>query len=624
MFKTAKTLFLVGLLVSAILTLFPIPASAGTTRLYSESTIVSKGVELTTHNYTWASDNQWYNISSIKETAYYKIIVRMMYKTLVDSASLEQIYVFSEAHVEDGLNPVAIQIYNYNTSFWEPCFNVSTTTDAEYNHTITENLAHYINIINTVGEITLQVYYTVKLKPQSIFQDHTYIELTAPPQAPVADFTWEPETPYTGETVTFNATASYDPDGTIVSYVWDFGDNTTGGGNITTHAYTDDGNYTVTLNVTDNDGLSHTASDTITVLNRPPVVTFTENATSVLTYESIHFDASGSSDLDGNITSYFWDFGDETNATGVIVDYAYADNGTYTVTLTVTDDDGATNSTTAPKTVLNRSPVANFTWEPEVPRINEVMTFNATASYDLDGNITSYYWDFGDEINATVYEPMVNHTYTTIGDFMVTLTVTDDDGATNSTSATLTVSGRDVAVYLPIEVTFPLNATAAYPGWPVNITVTVGNEGPVAETIWVAVYYNRTATEWVMIENRTGVPLDAYANKTLTFVWNTTDVPPSVVDHKYTNYTIKAEAGGVPDEIDTTDNVKVDGAVRIRLLGDANGNGVVNIADASIIGKGWQQGPGDPDYDPLADFNYNGIINIADAAFIGKNWQKTI
>ncbi len=117
------------------------------------------------------------------------------------------------------------------------------------------------------------------------------------------------------------------------------------------HGYEDDDVYTVTLTVIDDDGATESTGTIKTVSNRSPEALFIENATIVKEGEVIHFDASGSYDVDGNIASYFWDFGDGTNAIDMIVDHAYAENGNFTVTLTVTDDDGATDSTAATKTV---------------------------------------------------------------------------------------------------------------------------------------------------------------------------------------------------------------------------------------------------------------------------------
>jgi PKD repeat protein len=165
-------------------------------------------------------------------------------------------------------------------------------------------------------------------------------------------FTESAETVYTGEVISFNASYGYDPDGSIATYFWDFGDGTNATGVIVGHIYADDGNYTVTLTVTDDDGATATTTSVETVLNRAPVAVFTESAETVYIGETITFNATESYDSDGVIISYFWDFGDGTNATGVIVSHAYASDGVYTVTLTVTDDDGALGTAEATKTVL--------------------------------------------------------------------------------------------------------------------------------------------------------------------------------------------------------------------------------------------------------------------------------
>jgi PKD repeat protein len=154
-----------------------------------------------------------------------------------------------------------------------------------------------------------------------------------------------------GEAIQFDASGSNDPDGQVICYVWNFGDETTAAGVSVSHAYEDNGVYTVTLMVIDDDGATASDSAVKTVSNRPPIAYFTENATMVKKDEVIHFDASESHDLDGDIVSYFWDFGDGTNATGIAVDHAYAEDKNYTVTLTVTDDDGASSSISATKIV---------------------------------------------------------------------------------------------------------------------------------------------------------------------------------------------------------------------------------------------------------------------------------
>jgi PKD repeat protein len=84
----------------------------------------------------------------------------------------------------------------------------------------------------------------------------------------VASFIYEPLTPYVGKAVTFDASASYDPDGTIVNYAWDFGDGTTATGIIVNHAYSFEGTFTVTLTVTDNDELTNVTVSNVTIRHR--------------------------------------------------------------------------------------------------------------------------------------------------------------------------------------------------------------------------------------------------------------------------------------------------------------------------------------------------------------------
>ena len=262
-------------------------------------------------------------------------------------------------------------------------------------------------------------------------------------EPPVASFTYDPAIPYTSETVTFDASSSYDPDGSIVSYDWDFGESgAVDSGEIVSYSYADDGVYTVALTVTDDNFETTITSGDIIVLNRFPEAIFTENATTVDTNEAIFFDASGSYDLDGSLVDYSWDFGDGTSTSGVTVTHVYVDSGIYFVFLNVTDDDGAIDSAVSIITVFDSPPVAIFTESKETAYVDETITFDASDSYDPDGSIVEYFWDFGD--GTTTTGAVVNHAYTNYGIYTVTLNVTDSAGNWDIESAIITVEFVDV------------------------------------------------------------------------------------------------------------------------------------------------------------------------------------
>ncbi|MCK5561449.1 MAG: PKD domain-containing protein, partial [Thermoplasmata archaeon] len=129
------------------------------------------------------------------------------------------------------------------------------------------------------------------------------------------------------------------------------------------------------------------------------------------TLQNIIFNGSSSFDPDGVITSYAWDFGDGVIGYGKIVTHSYLDDGNYTVTLSVKDDKGGSDSQTISVKVLNRPPIANLEVDSKDIPSKEVI-FNATASLDLDGIVSEYYFDYGDGINSGwVQTPIINHKY---------------------------------------------------------------------------------------------------------------------------------------------------------------------------------------------------------------------
>jgi YD repeat-containing protein len=248
-----------------------------------------------------------------------------------------------------------------------------------------------------------------------------------------------------GQNISFNGGGSSDPDGSIVSYAWNFGDSGTGSGVAPTHVYTTAGTYNVTLTVTDNNGAtaSATASATVIAANQPPVAN-AGGPYSGVTGSSIQFNGSASHDSDGSIVSYAWNFGDGGTGSGVAPAHVYTTAGTYNVTLTVTDNNGATASATATATVTvpNQPPVANAGGAYS-GLTAQTIDFNGGGSSDSDGSIVSYLWTFGDGGTGSGAAPL--HSYTAVGTYTVSLTVTDNRGAQASvtTTATITTSTAD-------------------------------------------------------------------------------------------------------------------------------------------------------------------------------------
>ncbi len=148
--------------------------------------------------------------------------------------------------------------------------------------------------------------------------------------------------------VEFDATASSDLDGDILTYSWDFGDNTTASGSIVSHTYDQAGTYSAVLTLSDGN-LNDTAMVTITVNDiGVPIVTadIVVDTNTGITPATINFDASGSTVTDGSTLSYSWDFGDGSTGVGVRIAHEYVLAGEYTVTLTASNADGVSNTAT--------------------------------------------------------------------------------------------------------------------------------------------------------------------------------------------------------------------------------------------------------------------------------------
>lgn len=261
--------------------------------------------------------------------------------------------------------------------------------------------------------------------------------------APVAVVSVEPAsgTADAPVTVTFDAGASSDADGDIITYDWIIDGLPAGTGATVSHTFGRSGNYDVNLVVTDSRGAISSSRLHYSVGNSAPVAVFTTTPDTAIGAGPllVTFDASGSHDPDGAITGYQWDFGDGATGTGSTVSHTFM-SGTYTVTLSVEDDEGHTSSVTGQVLVDNTPPLAQFTVsvDPATGPAPLTVQFDASESSDADGSIVSYAWEFGTSGTGSGVSP--EHTFLRSGNQTVTLTVTDNEGATATADLLVIVS----------------------------------------------------------------------------------------------------------------------------------------------------------------------------------------
>ncbi|MGK2924128.1 MAG: PKD domain-containing protein, partial [Lysobacterales bacterium] len=278
------------------------------------------------------------------------------------------------------------------------------------------------------------------------------VTVALPNQAPTAQFSIHCQ----DNVCNFDGAASSDTDGRVVNWGWKFGDGGTANGAQATHAYPAVGSYSITLTVKDDDGASGSRSNTVTVSmpNQVPLADFTVTCDGL----DCSADAAGSVDPDGEIVTFHWNLGDGQSAVGETVSHRYGAAGTFTLTLTVRDDDGGTGASSRAITVqvAQPEPEPEATPEPEPPVANQrpearfasdcelnSCTFDARASGDSDGQIGGWHWSFGDGHTAT--GAIVEHEYSAAGRYQVSLTVEDEQGATDTRKAYVDVVLPDAA-----------------------------------------------------------------------------------------------------------------------------------------------------------------------------------
>jgi PKD repeat protein len=235
----------------------------------------------------------------------------------------------------------------------------------------------------------------------------------------------------TGRTVTVDAAGSTASASTITGYGWDFGDGGTGSGVTASHTYPSAGTFTIVVTVTDDRDGSASTQQAVTV--SAPTAAFTWTASG----STVNFDARTSTDVGSTITAYRWDLGDATTDSGATISHTYASPGTRTVTLTVTDAAGNTDTDVQQVTVALpvSNPVAAFT----TLTSGQTVTFDGSSSSTTNATITRYSWTFGDGTPTGVPGVTVSHTYP-VGTWNPSLTITDSQGRSSTVSHPVTVT----------------------------------------------------------------------------------------------------------------------------------------------------------------------------------------
>lgn len=342
-------------------------------------------------------------------------------------------------------------------------------------------------------EVELTVQYKDLADTSGTVQTDTFTRTIAiENQSVAAVFSYDPEEPRAPAEIYFDASESVDPDGEIVSFEWDFdadGEFEEEGEEVT-HLFELGGEYDVTLRVLDTNGEFTELTKTILVKDDniiKPVVKVNPDDEFLAPDIAYQFDATESTSDEGNVISYEWIFGDGSRGEGRKFTHAYSVEGVYTLILKLKDDAG--NEREYEKEIrVSSSSSGLFAKIQTVPELNEKELYgtvpfvvNFDGGNSSGGEIVDYEWDFDGDGQSDASGKNIEHTFETIGEFDVFLTITSAEGK----SATETIKVYAESPGLQAKITAnPVNGTV-----PLTVTLDatgsrVPNDVSVVSFVW--------------------------------------------------------------------------------------------------------------------------------------------
>ncbi len=308
---------------------------------------------------------------------------------------------------------------------------------------------------NLPGQYTLRLRVSDSDGLEDVAEIIFHVQNGAGNVSPVAYFTASDTVGQAPLTIDFNSTLSTDPDGSINSRNWNFGDGRSSSATNPSHTFDSAGNYTVQLTVTDNDGAAGVKLLPIIVTgggNQPPTAVASANPTSGTVPLSVQFTGSNSTDADGSISNFDWNFDDGGSSTAADPSHTYNVAGSYQAWLIVTDDGGAKDTAfvaitvnqtgNQPPTATITAPVsgANFT-------LGQTISFSGTGSDPEDGTLAAGAFIWTSIAPDGIERPLASGVKSgsgvplVAGAYTIKLKVTDSGGLSGTDEVQVTVTG---------------------------------------------------------------------------------------------------------------------------------------------------------------------------------------